>query len=71
MIQVDARGLSCPEPLIRSRQGINQLNPGDILEILVDTVTSRENVKRFLMSKGYSIEIEDIEGGYKMIVLGK
>jgi TusA-related sulfurtransferase len=71
MIQVDARGLSCPEPLIRSRQGITQLNPGDTLEILVDTVTSRENVRRFLMSKGYTVEIEEIEGGYKMIVRSK
>jgi len=71
MIQVDARGLSCPEPLIRTRQGLNKIAAGETLEILVETVTSRENVRRFLLSKGLSVEVENIEDGYKLIATSK
>jgi len=71
MIQVDARGLSCPEPLIRTRQGLEKLGGTGSLEILVETVTSRENVRRYLMSKGFSIEVVEIEDGYKMIATVK
>jgi len=71
MIQVDARGLSCPEPIIRTRLGLNALDTGESLEILVETVTSRENVKRFLLSKGYSVTVEDLEDGFKMIAIEK
>lgn len=71
MIQVDARGLSCPEPLIRTRQGLHKIAAGETLEILVETVTSRENVRRFLLSKGLSVEVENIEDGYKLIAMSK
>jgi tRNA 2-thiouridine synthesizing protein A len=68
MLEVDARGFSCPEPLIRTRNALNKLSAGDTLEILVETVTSRENVRRFLLSKGLSPEITEIDAGFKIIV---
>lgn len=71
MIQVDARGFSCPEPIIRTRQGLKKLSAGETMEILVETVTSRENVKRFLMGKGFIVEIEDMEDGFKLITKAK
>lgn len=67
MIQVDVRGFSCPEPLIRTRTAVNELAEGETLEILVDTVTSRENVRRFLMTKNFEIEIEDLDDGFKIV----
>ncbi|MGI6740830.1 MAG: sulfurtransferase TusA family protein [Brevefilum sp.] len=67
MIQVDVRGFSCPEPLIRTRTAVNELAEGETLEILVDTVTSRENVRRFLMTKNFEIEIEDLDDGFKVV----
>lgn len=67
MIQVDVRGFSCPEPLIRTRNAINSLEDNGILEILVDTVTSRENVRRFLIGKGFTVETEVLEEGFKVL----
>ncbi len=67
MIQVDVRGFSCPEPLIRTRNALKGLSEGETLEILVDTVTSRENVRRFLMTKKFSIEIEELGDGFKIV----
>lgn len=67
MIQVDVRGFSCPEPLIRTRNALKGLAEGETLEILVDTVTSRENVRRFLMTRKFSLEIEELGDGFKIV----
>jgi len=67
MVQVDARGFSCPEPLIRTRNALQSLPAGDTLEIVVDTVTSRENVRRFLVGKGFTVEIEVLEDDFKIL----
>ena len=45
MERVDARGLSCPEPVILTRKAL--LGGAKEYEVLVDNVTSRENVTRF------------------------
>lgn len=66
---VDARGLSCPQPVILTLNRIKELGKGEI-EVLVDTDTSRENVSRAATSKGW--EIRDIrpEGtGYRLILV--
>lgn len=51
MKTVDARGLSCPEPVIRTK---NALTSGEkAYTVMVDNVTARENVSRFAMHQGY------------------
>ncbi len=65
---IDARGLSCPQPVILTVGKIRELERGRI-EILVDTDTSRENVTRAARSKGW--EVRDIEPdgtGYKITI---
>jgi len=52
---VDARGLSCPQPVILARQAIER---GQFpIEVLVDTVTSRENVRRMARRAGCSVQM--------------
>uniref|UniRef100_A0A7C4EPZ6 Preprotein translocase subunit TatB n=1 Tax=Thermodesulfovibrio aggregans TaxID=86166 RepID=A0A7C4EPZ6_9BACT len=51
---VDARGLSCPEPVLLTLEAIKNLGRGEI-EILVDTDTSKENVSRAAQSMGWLI----------------
>ena len=53
MKTVDARGLSCPEPVIRTK---NALASGEkAYTVMVDNVTARENVSRFAMHQGYQV----------------
>ena len=61
---VDARGYSCPQPVIMARAAI-QLGKFP-LEILVDTVTARENVRRSAEKLGCKIEVEDLGGEFKL-----
>ncbi len=37
---VDARGLSCPQPIVETKKVLDKINGGRV-EVLVDTVTSR------------------------------
>ena len=53
MKTVDARGLSCPEPVIRTK---NALASGEkAYTVMVDNVTARENVSRSAMHQGYQV----------------
>ena len=55
MKKVDARGLSCPEPVIRAK---NAMESGDKeYEILVDNVVAKENVSRFATHQGYQVPV--------------
>lgn len=63
---VDARGLSCPEPVLLTIEAIKKLKTGEI-EIIVDTDTSKENVSRAATSQGWEIVSVDQEGvGYRI-----
>jgi len=54
---VDARGLSCPQPVIMTLDKIKTIGSGT-LDILADTETSKENIIRAAESKGW--EVTDI-----------
>ena len=63
MIEVDARGLSCPIPVVRTKKAINE-NPTAMITVLVDDTTAKENVSRLAKSEGYSVKIEEIRDGF-------
>jgi selenium metabolism protein YedF len=48
MKSVDTRGLTCPAPLIRTRQGLTEAAPGETVQVIIDNSTSLSNVKRYL-----------------------
>lgn len=55
-MNIDACGLSCPEPVIQTLKAINS---GAVnVEVLVDNTTAMENVKRLAGSKGFSVMVE-------------
>ncbi|MCF8063082.1 MAG: sulfurtransferase TusA family protein [Deltaproteobacteria bacterium] len=65
---VDARGLSCPQPVLMTLEKIKKQARGQI-EILVDTDTSRENVGRAARSRGWRIRETSEEGdGYRVAI---
>ena len=63
---VDARGLSCPQPVMETLDMIKKMGSGR-MEVLVDTDTSKENVSRAAVSQGWSVENVAPEGeGYRL-----
>jgi TusA-related sulfurtransferase len=67
---VDARGLSCPQPVLLASKAIKKLNKGTI-EVLVDSGTSRDNVSRLAKNSGWSVTVEEKPEGNFRIVLKK
>jgi tRNA 2-thiouridine synthesizing protein A len=65
MMEVDARGFSCPIPVVKTKKAMDE-NPEDILAVLVETEVSRENVSRLAESRGYAIESEEVSGEYRL-----
>ena len=58
MNEVDARGLSCPMPVIKTKKAIESSESGPIV-VIVNDGTARNNVTRLAKSKGYSITVEE------------
>lgn len=63
---IDARGLSCPQPVLMTLDRIKKQGNGEI-EILVDTDTSKENVSRAAGSRQWQvIDILEEGEGYRV-----
>jgi TusA-related sulfurtransferase len=65
---VDARGLSCPQPVLMTLEEIKKLGEGE-MEVLVDTDTSKENVSRAAESQGWQVrDVRDEGEGYRIMI---
>ncbi len=64
-IIVDARGLSCPEPVVRTKKAFEKHNAFDVL---VDNETAKENVTRFCEKMKASVKVSIAEDGWKIEV---
>jgi len=51
---VDARGLSCPQPVLLAMSKMKEKGNGEI-EVIVDNEVSQENISRAAQSKGWDI----------------
>jgi TusA-related sulfurtransferase len=64
---VDARGLSCPEPVILTRKAMQQ---GQFpVRVLVDTGTARDNISRMAQSAGCDVAVEANSDGFVLTLM--
>ena len=59
--RLDCRGLSCPLPVIRVKEQVEQT--GGPFAVLVDTGIAVENITRFLGQRGISWTVSPREDG--------
>jgi tRNA 2-thiouridine synthesizing protein A len=65
---IDARGLSCPQPVLMTLEAIKKVATGR-LTVLVDTETSKENVLRAAVSQGWQeAEVREQEGEFQILL---
>lgn len=62
---VDARGYSCPTPVIMVQKAVKDGAPAT-LEVAVDNQCSVENVIRFARNAGYQVQVSDLDGDFKL-----
>ena len=59
---LDCIGLFCPEPLFQTRQGIDAIEVGEVLEVLTDDPAAEEDLKRFAKRAGHEVVAFDRDG---------
>jgi tRNA 2-thiouridine synthesizing protein A len=70
MIEVDARGLSCPLPVLKTKQAIDRKS-GDEIFVTVDQETQVENITRLATGRGFEVSVEKTGSDYRLILKPK
>lgn len=64
---IDARGRSCPEPVLLTRKAVEKASQE--IMVLVDNATARDNVTRFAGNAGYQVKTEQDGTDYRMTLI--
>jgi selenium metabolism protein YedF len=56
---VDTRGLTCPAPLIKTRQGLTEAAADETVQVIIDNKTSLGNVKRYLADNKLTFTVRE------------
>ena len=51
-LEVDARGLNCPLPILRAKKGINSLDKGQIMRVVATDPGSVKDLEAFCKQTG-------------------
>jgi tRNA 2-thiouridine synthesizing protein A len=52
---LDCLGLYCPAPLLQTRENMERIKPGEILEVITDDPAAEEDLKRFARRAGHEV----------------
>ena len=63
---LDARGLSCPEPVVMIRKAMASKENEYIM--VVDNITSKENVTRYAEHQGYTVSVAENGDEYTLTI---
>lgn len=63
---VDAKGLACPMPIVKTKKAMNELESGQILEIHATDKGSKSDLKAWANSTGHQLlQDKEEDGVYK------
>ena len=65
MNEIDARGYSCPEPVIMTK---NALKGGVPLKVMVDSMTPVQNITRFASNAGYKVSHKAVGEDFEILI---
>ena len=66
MFEVDARGLSCPQPLMMTNEAIKSQN-GPI-KVLVSEPHQKTNVEKFAKDKGKKVTVTEVGSEFEIVI---
>jgi tRNA 2-thiouridine synthesizing protein A len=70
--RVDARGLQCPMPIVKTAQAMRALGPGAILEVLATDPGSTKDMAAWCRSTGHEMVESSIDDGvYRFVIRRK
>lgn len=66
MTVVDARSLSCPQPVLMAKQALDK--GGAPIKVLVDDKTPLQNVTRFATNSGHKVSCVEKDGEFEITI---
>ena len=54
-VQLDTRGLFCPEPVFRTKTAMDKLAVGEVLELWADDPAAEEDISRWVNRTGHQL----------------
>ena len=67
--QVDARGLSCPMPIVKTAQAIKTIASGSLIEVLATDPGSVKDFAAWARTTGNDLIEQTVDGGvYRFVV---
>ena len=66
MKEIDARGLSCPAPVLQTRNAIEE-GYVKAIRVVVDNEAAQQNVKRFLEYQGFDVALKKVDDHYSVM----
>lgn len=66
---LDCIGLYCPEPLFQTRQAIDQIEIGELLEVFADDPAAEEDLTRFAKRAGHEVVAIEDAGDHKRFLI--
>lgn len=66
-INVDARGLACPQPVIATKKALESITDG-IVTVIVDNAAAKENVTKFAAANNCGSSVEEQGGHYYLTI---
>lgn len=70
-MNIDCRNLPCPQPVLDTKKALEDLGDEGVLEVLVNSTASKENVIRFATNNGCTVERKDLENDESLLTIVK
>ncbi len=70
-VSIDCVGLFCPQPIFQTREALDKLNSGDILELIADDPAAEEDIKAFCKRTGNELLKIEKEGNILKFLIRK
>lgn len=68
-LTVDARGLVCPMPIVRAKQGIGKIEIGDVMEVLATDPGSMPDFRAWARATGHELlEAEESDAAFRFCI---
>ncbi len=65
MNEIDARGYSCPEPVLMTKKALQNGVP---LKVMVDSMTPVQNITRFASNAGYQVSHKAVGEDFEITI---
>ncbi len=70
--KIDLRGVKCPINFVRTKLKLEMMEPGEILEVLLDEGEPANNVPRSVKDEGHQVmNLSQIENYFKLVIKNK